>query len=66
MQVNQSSTWLAIKEHLQGSLEKQVAGLQQLGNTREKDIEYKARIAVIRELLQLPQTLENAAKNKRI
>jgi hypothetical protein len=36
-------------------------GLQHIKNSHEEDIAFKAKLAVIKELLLLPQTLQNAA-----
>jgi len=62
LDLNNSSVWLEIKKHLESSLENAVSGLQNQLNDREKDIAYKARIAVIKELLDLPRTIRYAAK----
>lgn len=63
--LEQSEAWHFIKSHLESSLENNLTKLTQLDATREDDLKCKARIAVIKELLSLPQTLKLAANTKR-
>lgn len=61
-----NSTWTLIKNRLEDRLQHAKDGLTNLNNTREEDLTYKAKIAVIKELLNLPRELEAlAANNKR-
>lgn len=59
--ISNHSIWLIIKTHLESSMAKASTGLQNLSNTHEKDIEYKSRIAIIKELLDMPRTIKYAA-----
>lgn len=63
--VSQSNAWFLIKDHLDKLHSNALEGLTKLSNDRETDLTYKARIAVIKELLKLPQTLIDAANTKR-
>lgn len=63
--ISNSNAWLIIKEHLDKLQSNALEGLTSLSNDREQDIKYKARIAVIKELIKLPQTLIDAANTKR-
>lgn len=63
-----SSTWELVKDKLLDMQKNSVEGLQKLANTREEDVAYKAKLAVIKELLNLPRTLatKDAAKHQRV
>ena len=63
--IEQSDAWYLIKNKLESSLEHHLTKLTQLGATRDEDLVCKARIAVIKELLSLPQTLKLAANTER-
>ena len=66
--LEQSSVWELIKAKLLDMQKNATEGLQQLKNSHEEDIAYKARLAVVKELLSLPQTLQTpgvAAKLQR-
>ena len=63
--IEQSDAWHLIKSHLESSLDNNLTKLTNLEATREDDLKCKARIAVIKELLALPQILKLAANTKR-
>lgn len=63
--VTNSEAWRLIKEQLEEQLENASHGLQVMENTREKDLLYKAKIAVVKELIKLPQVITLAANTKR-
>ncbi len=62
-----SNVWELVKNKLLEMKQKSLEGLQQPSNSREEDVQYKARIAVIKELLDMPRVLAtvDAAKQKR-
>lgn len=62
--VAHSDAWRLIEAKLNKDLEKFTQGLTQMDNTREMDMILKGRIAGIKEILKLPQTLEVAAKTR--
>lgn len=63
--VTNSEAWRLIKKQLENSLENAISGLQKQSNTREEDLLWKAKIAVVKELIKLPQTIVLAANKER-
>jgi len=61
--LNNDSTWSLIKIRLEDKLRNATEGLANIDNTREDDLVYKAKIAVVKELLNLPRELEVRAAN---
>lgn len=58
-------TWLVIKARLDEKITQAMDGLTHLSNDRDTDILYKAKIAICKELLKLPQDLQLLSANKR-
>lgn len=63
--VTNSDAWRLIKAQLDKSLTNAAHGLQDMTNTREEDLLLKAKIAVLKELIKLPQVISLAANKER-
>lgn len=63
--LKQDKTWLLIESKLNEKLAKALEGLTQINNTHEEDLRYKAQIAICKEFLKLPQTLDMFAVTNR-
>lgn len=63
--VTNSEAWRLIKNQLEKSLINADQSLQKMANSREEDLLLKARIAVLKELISLPQVISLAANKER-
>lgn len=60
-----NSVWLLIADRLETQLRNAKEGCTHLTNTPLKDLELKCKVAIIKELLNLPQEMNALAANER-